>query len=35
MTRTAWSYIFLDEQKRPWVRGANTKVTQIVINKLA
>src|SRR5277367_1630944 len=35
MTRTAWTYIFLDKQKRPWVRGANTKVTQIVLSKLA
>lgn len=35
MTTVLETHIELDEQGRPWVAGANTKVIEIVVEKLA
>jgi uncharacterized protein (DUF433 family) len=35
MTTVLETHIELDEQGRPWVAGANTKVIEIVLDKLA
>jgi uncharacterized protein (DUF433 family) len=37
MTTTAvtTSHILLDEQGRPWIEGTNTKVAEIVLDKMA
>ncbi|MGB7160494.1 MAG: DUF433 domain-containing protein [Tepidisphaeraceae bacterium] len=35
MTAVTTSHIVLDEHGRPWVEGTNTKVVEIVLDKLA
>jgi uncharacterized protein (DUF433 family) len=35
MTKTTETHISLDERGRPWVDGTNTKVIEIVLDKLA
>jgi uncharacterized protein (DUF433 family) len=35
MTAVTTSHIILDERGRPWVEGTNTKVVEIVLDKLA